>query len=139
MSKEKRKYDSEFKAAVAFEAIRGRFSVGELSEKYDLHPSLIHSWRKKVMESAYLLMTQAHKPGDSDEDDTRDKDKEIERLNAENQWLRKVAQRMSPSERREAVEVDNPALPLLRQVKLLNINRSSVYYKKRRQSEAGSV
>lgn len=132
MRKEKRRYDPEFKAAIAFEAIRGRCSVGELSEKYHVHPSLIHSWRKKIMESAYLLLSQ----GESGDED-KGKDREIERLNLENEWLRQVAQRMSVAERRDAVEANHPKLPLLRQVKLLNINRSGVYYRKNRGAAGG--
>jgi len=125
MRKEKRRYDPEFKATVAFEAIKGKFSVGELSEKYDLHPSLIHSWRKKIMESAYQLMSQGHE----EDYEVREKEKEIERLSRENEFLQKVAQRMPVAERRDAVETNHPDLPLLRQVKLLNINRSGVYYR----------
>ncbi len=64
----------------------------------------------------------------------RDKEREVDRLSAENRWLQLVVQRMSVEQRRDAVEMENPTIPVLRQVKLLNINRSGIYYRMKRRA-----
>lgn len=135
MSREKRRYDPEFKASIAIEAIRGKHSVDELSKRYDLHPSLVHAWRKKVLDSAPALMGKGGQDGSLAET-LREKERDLERLAAENRWLQKVVQGMSTGQRREAVEMDNPSIPVLRQVKLLNINRSGIYYRMKRRAES---
>lgn len=134
MNKEKRRYDPDFKASVAIEAIRGKHSVGELSKRYELHPSLIHAWRKKIVDSAAELMSRNFQGGATVEA-LREKEREVARLAAENAWLQKVAQSMSVEQRREAVEMENPAIPVLRQVRLLNINRSGLYYRLKRRTD----
>lgn len=129
MKREKRNHPSEFKAKIAIEAIKGKFSVSELSEKYGVHPSLIHAWKKTVVESAPVLM---EKNGKSGTDDVEARiSREIERLNQENEWLQRFIMKLNPSERKAAVELNNPKIPLLRQVRILNINRSSLYYKRK--------
>ncbi|MCD8140291.1 MAG: transposase [Planctomycetaceae bacterium] len=133
MGREKRRYDCEFKASVAFEAIRGRESVEDLSKRYGLHPSLIHAWRKRVLDSAPQLMAKAGLSG-ADAEALREKEREVERLSAENRWLQLVVQRMTVEQRRDAVEMENPTIPVLRQVKLLNINRSGIYYRLKRRA-----
>ncbi len=132
---EKRRHSPELKAEVALEAIRGKFTTAELAEKYQVHPSLIHTWKKMLQENAAHLMESA-KAASPDEEERKAKEKQIERLETENQWLQKILRRLPASERKAAVETDNPELPLLRQVKLLDINRSSIYYRKRSGSDA---
>lgn len=135
MKGEKRRHSPEFKANVALEAIKGRFTVAELAEKYQINPSLIHSWKKVILEGAPRLMEAGMRGLDPDEEMRREKEKQIERLRAENEWLQKVLLRLTPRERKAAVETGNPHLPLLRQVKLLDVNRSSIYYRKRVEAE----
>lgn len=132
MKREKRSHPSDFKAVVALEAIKGKYTVSELAEKYQVHPSLIHLWKKTVMESAPLLMEKnARTAINPAEEAKKTKEKELQRLHQENEWLQSILQRMSSAERKQAIEFDHPEIPLLRQVKILNVNRSSLYYKKK--------
>ncbi|MDR1611973.1 MAG: transposase [Planctomycetota bacterium] len=127
MSEKRRTHTPEFKAMVALEAIKGKFTTDELAKKHQVNPSLIHAWKKTVVLAAPVAMS-----GDLHEDpkhrEVKEKEREIDRLVVENEWLQRALQRMTVSERKAAVESDNPNLPLIRQVKLLNINRSSIYY-----------
>lgn len=131
----KRRHTPEFKATVALEAIRGKFSIAELAERFQVNPSLIHSWKKTILEGAEELMLAGTKGLNREEEVRKEKEKRIEKLEKENRWLQKVLQRMSSEERKAAVEAENPQVPLLRQAKLLDINRSTIYYRRRIEAE----
>lgn len=131
MKKEKKRYSAEFKAQIALEAIKGRESVTELAKKYGLHSSLVHAWKRMVLRSAPAIMEHGGKVAHETETDLKTKEREVSRLTLENEWLQKVLQRLSASERRAAVVNGDARLPLIRQVELLNINRSAVYYQRR--------
>ena len=49
--KPRRKFSSEFKTKVAFDALRERESIKTLCKKYDLHPNQIFHWKKTLMKS----------------------------------------------------------------------------------------
>lgn len=134
MIQRRRKHSSEFKAMVALEAIKGKFSAAELAEKYQVNPSLIHAWKKTVVQAAPAIM-DGDVPAGSTRREAKEKERELDRLASENEWLQRALQRMSVPERRAAVEPDNPNLPLIRQVKILNINRSGVYYRRKTDCE----
>lgn len=136
MGKEKRRYDSQFKASVALEALRGDSNVFDLAKRHALHPSLVHAWRKRLIDAAPSLLGRTSRDGELTEA-LREKERHIERLAAENAWLCKVAQTMSVEDRRAAVEMDNPPIPVIRQVRLLSINRSGIYYRMKRRADSG--
>ena len=45
MSK-RRTHDAAFKARVALEAVKGERTVSELAAAYEVHPTMIHQWKK---------------------------------------------------------------------------------------------
>lgn len=135
MKTKKRRHSPEFKATVALEAIKGKFSMAELAGRYEINPSLIHAWKKMILDGAGELMSKEAKGGDRTGDARREKERQIERLEKENCWLQRVIQRLSPEEKKAAVDAGNPHIPLLRQAKLLEINRSTIYYRRRVEAE----
>jgi transposase len=52
MSKNKKQYSPEFKAKVALEAIRSEKTVPELASQYQIHPTVINGWKRKLLEEA---------------------------------------------------------------------------------------
>jgi transposase len=52
MSKTTRKrYNAEFKAKVALEAIRGELTLSQLGAKYGVHQTMINAWKKQAVEN----------------------------------------------------------------------------------------
>jgi transposase len=63
MSK-RRNHDPAFKARVALEALKGERTVSELSGAYGVHPTMIHQWKKALLEgSADIFDRGGKRPG----------------------------------------------------------------------------
>jgi transposase len=76
MTKSTRKrYNAEFKAKVALEAIRGELTVSQLGAKYSLHQTMINSWKKQAIDKLSTLFAQKSDVG-------KTSDTEVEKLHA---------------------------------------------------------
>ena len=51
MSKRKN-HSPAFKAKVALEALKGEETVSELASRYSVHPTMIHQWKRSLLEGA---------------------------------------------------------------------------------------
>jgi len=54
MSKRKQ-YNPEYKAKVALEAPKGERTVAELSSRFGVHPTMIHQWKKALLEGTSVV------------------------------------------------------------------------------------
>lgn len=94
MSKQSRKqYSPAFKAKVALEAIREVATVAELAAKYQIHPSLIHTWKRQLTESATDVFEKGTKK-DEPEVDTQELYRQIGQLKVENDFLSRGLSRL---------------------------------------------
>ncbi len=51
----RKKFDEQFKAMVALEAVKEELTLQELAEKYQVHPNQISVWKKKLLEQSSAL------------------------------------------------------------------------------------
>jgi transposase-like protein len=52
MKKTRRKFTNEFKAKVAIEAIKERYTLAEIAEKFEIHPTQITGWKRDFLSNA---------------------------------------------------------------------------------------
>ena len=50
--KKRRNHDAGFKSRVALEALKGERTVSELAAGYRVHPTMIHQWKKVLLDGA---------------------------------------------------------------------------------------
>lgn len=48
----RRQFSTQFKAREALEAMRGELTMAELAKKYDVHPSMVAGWKRRLVEEA---------------------------------------------------------------------------------------
>jgi transposase len=86
----RKKHTAALKAQVALAALRGDKTVNELARQHEVHPTLIHSWRKQLLAGAEDLFAQGSKP-QAAEYEAREAQlyQEIGRLQMELGWLKK--------------------------------------------------
>ena len=60
MSK-RRNHDAAFKARVALEALKGERTAAELATAYGVHPTMIHQWKKALLDGAVDIFERGPK------------------------------------------------------------------------------
>ena len=50
MSKQRRRFNADFKFRVALEAVKGQQTISELAGKHQLHPNQISQWKRQLLE-----------------------------------------------------------------------------------------
>jgi transposase len=86
-----KRYDKDFKAKVALEALRGEKTIQEIAAAYSVHPNLVGQWKKQLLESAGKLFEKEGKDKEAEAAE-RKQDllfKQIGQLQVENEFLKK--------------------------------------------------
>ena len=84
----RRNHDAGFKARVALEALKGERTVSELASAYGVHPTMVHQWKKALLEGAAGVFERGGKAApDVDEDTVRDLHAKIGELAVANDFL----------------------------------------------------
>lgn len=67
-TRSRRKYTAEFKARVAMEALQERFTLSELSKKYEVHPDMIAKWKNQMKEQSTSVFRERGDGSDADKE-----------------------------------------------------------------------
>jgi len=97
----RKRYDKDFKAKVALDAMRGEKTLQEISKLYEVHPNLVAQWKKQLIELAAQLFEKAGKENTANEEAERKTDelfRQIGQLQVENEFLKKKYRQLYGSE-----------------------------------------
>ena len=127
MRRKRRNHSPGFKAKVALATIREDKTVAELARQYDVHPNQIAEWKKQLLEGAGSVYQSARDKKGSEQAHTKELHAKIGELTLEIDFLSQSARSLERARRKKLVD-HNHDLSVVRQCKLLEVNRSSVYY-----------
>ena len=88
----RRRFDDEFKAKVALEAVKEEKTLQELAQEYEVHPNQISAWKKQLVSNAGSLFERKNKKNKELEDLKKKEQelfKQLGQANYENEWLKK--------------------------------------------------
>jgi transposase len=89
MSKKRNRYTPEFKAKVALAALRNEDTMSELSARFEVHPTMISSWKRALLEGAAEVFNKGHSFRKQTETQIDDLYRQIGQLKVENDFLSK--------------------------------------------------
>ena len=92
MAGKRKQHTAAFKSQVALAALKGDRTVNELAGQFGVHPTLIHTWKKHLLQGAEAVFAAG---GKVDTTDTEARQAElyeqIGRLKMELEWVKKKA------------------------------------------------
>ena len=89
MGVKRKQHSADFKARVAMAALSGEKTLGELSSEFGVHPTMISTWKQKLMKRANELFAHGNKAA-SGEDAQKvmiDLHRKIDQLQVERDFL----------------------------------------------------
>ena len=106
----RKQHKPEFKARVALEALKGEQTVTELASRFEVHPTMIHQWKKALLDGASEIFQRGRNPAEPEVDAGRLKDlhAKIGELTVERDFLEQGL-RLLPG--RNARRCSGPAIP----------------------------
>ncbi len=94
MAGKRKVHTAAFKAQVALAAYKGDRTANELAGHYGVHPTLIHAWKKQLVENAEEVFQAGTKSSGAEHEVLQAQlYEQIGRLKTELDWLKKKAAR----------------------------------------------
>jgi transposase len=90
MSNKRKQYSPQFKAKVALEAVRGEKTISELASQYEVHPTMINTWKRQLWEEASHLFekgSEASQRTESQQSEIDELYRQIGKLKVERDFL----------------------------------------------------
>jgi transposase len=92
MAGKRQTHTAAFKAQVALAALKGDRTVNELAGQFGVHPTLIHGWKKHLLQGAEAIFAHGAKTDTADvEAQKAELFEQIGRLKMELEWVKKKA------------------------------------------------
>ena len=87
--RKKSSYPKEFKARVAFEALKGEKTIAELSSEYEVHSNMVVRWKKQLQKNMPNIFMRKNEREPSDAQLIDKLYNQIGKSQVENDWLKK--------------------------------------------------
>lgn len=92
MARKRKSHTAGFKAQVALAAFKGDKTVSELASVHGVHPTMIHAWKKQLVENAEEVFQSGAKASSAEHETLQAQlYEQIGRLKTELDWLKKKA------------------------------------------------
>jgi transposase len=92
MARTRKSHTAAFKAQVAFAAVKGDKTISELASLHGVHPTMIHAWKKQLLNNAEELFQSGAKTSAGEHEALEAQlYEQIGRLKTELDWLKKKA------------------------------------------------
>jgi transposase-like protein len=88
MSNKRKRYNPEFKAKVALAALKNEETMSELAARFGVHPTMIASWKRALLDGAPDIFDQGHKSRKQTEEHVDELYKQIGRLQVERDFFK---------------------------------------------------
>ena len=124
--RKRRNHTAAFKAKVALAAVRGDRTLAELAEQFDIHPSQIQDWKKRLLDGGRGCVRRQRGRGLAH--GTRDREAALEDRSVDDgeRFSVKVTRARPVNERREQIRSAHE-LTKTRRCELLGLPRSMAY------------
>ena len=137
MSRSRRNFSAEFKTNLVLQLLKGEKELNVLAVENDIQPNLLRNWKKEFLANASLAFDNKR------EDNLREKlaeerkekaeyAKKVGQLTMQVEWLKKNLKKFADLTTRVNLVrnlLTNKEIPASVGAKLLDINRTSIYYK----------
>jgi transposase len=83
----RKQHKPEFKARVALEALKGEQTVAELASRFGVHPTMVHQWKKALLEGATDIFQRGRSHAEVDAAQVKELHAKIGELTVERDFL----------------------------------------------------
>jgi transposase len=92
MARKRKSHSAALKAQVALAAVKGDKTISELASLHGMHPTLIHAWKKQLLDNAEGLFQNGARTSSAEHEALQAQlYEQIGRLKIELDWLKKKA------------------------------------------------
>lgn len=92
MARKRKSHSAAFKAQMALAAVKGDKTISELASLHSVHPTMIHAWKKQLLDGAEELFQSGAKTSSVEHEALQAQlYEQIGRLKIELDWLKKKA------------------------------------------------
>ena len=87
MRKKRKQHSAQFKAKVALAALQNEETTAQLASRFDIHPTMISTWKRQLLDSAADLFDKNQKSRKQVEGQLDELYRQIGQLKVENDFL----------------------------------------------------